>query len=87
MYKFWIKHKWNTFVNPYRSSSQSQDNSETFINKVELNLETLTQKNSYLVVVIGGFNAKSKICYCNENTTSQGKALEDVTSQLGFIKL
>ena len=73
-----------TFVALYRSPSQSQDNFETFIDNFELNLETLSRKNPFLLVAIGDFNAKSKVWYCNDNTTSQGKALENVTSQFGL---
>ena len=49
-----------TFVALYRSPSQSQDNFKTFIDNFELNLETLSRKNPFLLVAIGGFNAKSK---------------------------
>ena len=73
-----------TFAALYRSPSQSQDNFETFIDNFELNLETLSRKNPFLLVAIGDFNAKSKVWYCNDNTTSQGKALENVTSQFGL---
>ena len=42
-----------SFANLYRSSSQLQDNSETFINNVELDTETLSQKNCSHLVIIG----------------------------------
>ena len=73
-----------TFVALYRSPSQSLDNLETFIDNFELNLETLSRKSPFLLVAIGDFNAKSKVWYCNDNTTSQGKPLENVTSQSGL---
>ena len=79
-----IRDKLCTFVALYRSPSQSQDNFETFIDNIELNLETLSQINLFLLVAIGNFNAKSKFWYCNDNTFSQGKALENVTSQFGL---
>ena len=63
---------------------QSQFNFETCIDNFELNLETLSRKNPFLLVAIGDFNAKSKFWYCNDNTTSQRKALENVTSQFGL---
>ena len=78
-----------TFVALYRSLSQSQEHLQTFIDNFELNSETLSRKNPFLLVAIGDFNAKPKCWYCNDNTTSQGKALENVTSQFGlhqFIK-
>ena len=67
----------------YRSPNQLPDNFETFIDNFELNLETLSQKNLFLLVAISDFNAKSKFWYCND-TTSQGKTLENVTSQFGL---
>ena len=76
-----IRDKLCTFVALYRSPSQSEDNFETFIDDFELNLETLSRKNPFLLVAIGDFNAKSKLWYCNDNNTSQGKTLENVTSQ------
>ena len=75
-----IGHKLCTLVALYRSPSQSLDNFETFIDNFELNLETLSGKNPLLLVDIGDFNAKSKVWYRNDNTTSQGKALKIVTS-------
>ena len=53
-----IGDKLYTFVALYRSPSQSQDNFETFIDNTELNLENLYRKNPFLLVAIGGFNAK-----------------------------
>ena len=65
-----------TFVALYRSPSQSRGNFEMFIIKV-IN-QCLSRKNPFLLVAIGDFNAKSKFWYCNDNTTPQGKALENV---------
>lgn len=41
----------------------------------------MSRKNLFLLVVVGDFNVKSKFWYCNDNTTSQGKALGNVTSR------
>ena len=49
-----------------------------------MNLGTFSPKNSSLVVAIGDFNAKSKSCYINDSTTSQGNVLENITSQFGL---
>ena len=68
-----------TFVALYRSPSQSRGNFEMFIIKVTN--QCLSRKNPFLLVAIGDFNAKSKFWYCNDNTTPQGKALENVTLQ------
>ena len=73
-----------TFVALYILPSQSQVNFEPLFDNFELNLETLSQKNPFLLVAIGDFNVKSKFWHCNDHTTSQGNALENVTSQFGF---
>ena len=52
----------------YRAPRQSQKNFKTYIDNFELYLETLSQKNLIFLVAIG------------DNSTSQGKALENVTS-------
>ena len=48
------------FISLYRSPSQTQDEFEKFIDNLELNLETLCQNNTFLIVLIGDLNAKSK---------------------------
>ena len=53
----------------------------------ELNLGTLSQKNPFLVVAIGDFNAKSKSWYINDSTTSQGNVLRNITSQFGLQQI
>ena len=73
-----------TFAALYRSPSQSQNNFESFIDNFELNLETLFRKNPFLLVAICDLIWKSKFWYCNDNITSQGKALENVKSQFGL---
>ena len=47
------------FLYLYRSPSQTRDIFETFTDNVELTLDTLTNKNPFLIVVIGDFNAKT----------------------------
>ena len=73
-----------TFVALYRSPNQSLDNFETFIDNFELNLEAFSRKNPFRLVAVGDFNAKSVVWYCNDNTMSQGNALENVASQFGL---
>ena len=77
-----IGDKFCNFVALYRSPSQTQKEFEKFSDNLELNSGTLSQKNPFLVVAIGDFNAKSKSWYINDSTTSQGNVLENITSQL-----
>ena len=53
-----IGNKICNFITLYRSPSQNQDDFQAFIGNLELNLETLAQRNPFLMVVIGDFNAK-----------------------------
>ena len=48
-----------TIVSLYRSLSQSADEFDNFLNKFYLTMEPITQKNPFLTVVIGDFNARS----------------------------
>lgn len=69
----------------YRSPSQSQDEFEKFINNRELNLKTLFQKIrlfcSYWLLY-----GKSKNCYFDHSTSSQGNVLDNINSQFGLTK-
>ena len=48
-----------TIVSFYRSPSQSADEFENFLNKVNLTIKLVTQKNPFLTVAIDDFNARS----------------------------
>ena len=72
------------FLSLYRSPSQSQDDFETFTENLELNLENLAQRNSFLVVAIGDFNANSSNWFCQDKTSFEGDAIENLTFQFGL---
>ena len=46
------------FIISCRSTSQSQDDFETFLKNFELNLDTILTNNPFLTVVLGNFNVK-----------------------------
>ena len=71
------------FLSLYRSPSQSQD-FETFTEDLELNLENLVQKDPFLVVAMGDFNAKSSNWFCQDKTNFEGDAIENLTSHFGL---
>ena len=73
-----IGNKICNFITLYRSPSQNQDDFQVFIDNLEMNLETLAQRNPFLMVVIGDFNAKSKHWCSQDNTNFEG-----ITSQFG----
>ena len=67
-----------------RSPSQSQNDFKTFTENLELNLENLVQRNPFLVLAIGDFNAKSNNWFCQDKTNFAGDATENLTSQFGL---
>ena len=75
-----IGHKTFNFLSLYRSPGQSQDDFESFTENLELNLENLVQRNPFLVVVIGDFNAKLSNWISKDKTIFKGDAIEDLTS-------
>ena len=80
-FEFIINDKACNFLSLYRSPSQRQDSFETFTENLELNLENFVQRNLFLVVAIGDFNAKSSNWFCRDKTSFEGDALENLTSQ------
>ena len=63
------------FITLYRLPSQNQDDFQAFIDNLEMNLETLAQRNPFLMVVIGDFNVKSKHWRSQDGTN-----FEDITT-------
>ena len=79
-FEIMIGNKICNFITLYRSPSQNQDNFQAFIDNLEMNLETLAQRNPFLRVVLGDFNAQSKH-WCSQGSTNlEGISIENVTS-------
>ena len=57
------------FLSLYRSASQTLDGFETFSKNVRLNLENIVQRNPFLIVAIGCFNAKSSKWHFQDKST------------------
>ena len=75
------------FISLYRSPSQASDEFENFVYNLDLTLEALTQKNPFLTVIVGDFNAKfSKWC-STDKTTPEVAKLDNLTSQYGLTQL
>ena len=56
-----IGKKMCNFIILYRSPSQNKDDFQAFMNNLEMNLETLTQRNSLLTVAIAFFLTQNQI--------------------------
>ena len=75
------------FLCLYRSPSQTRNIFETFADNLELTLDTLTNKNAFLIVAIGDFNAKTTNWYKTDTTSYEGLKIDAITSQFGLHQL
>ena len=75
-----IADKTFNFISLYRSASQSKDESESFADNFELNLDSTAHRNPYLIVVLGDFNAQTKGWYPLGKTTYEGTRIDGITS-------
>ena len=82
-----ISNKLCNFISLYRSPSQSSDEFENFVYDFDLTLEALTQKNLFLTVIIGDFNAKFNKWCSTDKTTPERAKLDNLTSQYGLTRL
>ena len=82
-----IKDKLCNFITLYRSPNQCQDDFESFINNIELNLDSIMTNNPFLTVILDDFNDKSSIWHNNDITTYEGSKTDGVTSQFGLQQI
>ena len=75
------------FLSLYRSPCQNRDEFETFLENLELNFDHMADKNPYLMVVLGYFNAKSNSWYTNVSTDIEGSKTDILTSIFGFHQI
>ena len=57
------------FVDPL---VKNKDDFETFLENLELNFDHIAEKNPFIMVVLGEFNAKSRSWYTNDSTKFEG---------------
>ena len=75
------------FLSFYRSSSQNKDDFETFLENPELNFDYMAEKNTFMMVVLRDFDAKSKFWYTNDSTNFEGSKIDFLTSSFGFHQI
>ena len=75
------------FLSLYRSTSQLPDTLECFADNFELNLDKITNKSSYLIVVLGNFYVKSSKLYKHVKTTYESSTIDTITSHFGLQQL
>ena len=76
-----------SFLFLYRSPSQTRDIFETFADNFELTLDTIVNKNPFLIVALGNFNAKTTNWYKNDINSYEGLKIDTITSQFGLQQL
>ena len=86
-FELMVADKLCTFMILYGSPSQSQGLFESFKENLELNFEFAVQNNPFLVVLLDDFNAKSSNWCKNDITTTEGKAIENISSQFGLHQM
>ena len=82
-----IGNKICNFITLYRSPSQNQDDFQAFIDSLEINLETLAQRHSFLMVFLDDFSGKSKHWCSQDSTNFEGITLENMTSQFALSQV
>ena len=75
------------FISLYRSPSQSKDGFESIADNLELYLDSVVHRNTYLIIVLGDFNAQSKGWYPLGKTTYEGTRIDGILSQFGLEQL
>ena len=82
-----IGNKLCTITSLYRSPSETADEFDNFLNNLNLTLESVIQRNPFLTVVIGDFNARSSKWWSHDKTTQEGIRLEKLFSQYALSQV
>ena len=69
-----------SFFCSYRSPSQTRDIFETFADNFDLTLDTIVNKNPFLIVALDD-NAKTTNWYKNDINSYEGLKIDTITSQ------
>ena len=75
------------FLCLYGSPSQTRDTFETFGDNFELTLDLIINKNPFLIVALGNFNAKTTKWYKNDINSYEDLEIDTITSQFGLQQI
>ena len=78
--EFSIGKKICRLISLYRSSSQNQEEFNTFLENLESNLETASLSNPLVTILFSDFNAKYAIWYSKDNSTTEGSKLRSLNN-------
>ena len=59
MFKFQSECKWESTLT-YRSPSESSEQFDTFLQNFDLLLDNIANRNRFVTIIIGDFNARSR---------------------------
>ena len=76
-----------SFLCLYRSPSQTRDIFETFADNVELTLDSIINKNPFIIVALGDFNAKTTNWYKSYVNSYEGLKIDTITTQFGVHQI
>ena len=76
-----------SFLCLYRSPSQTWDIFETFADNFELTLNSIINKNSFLIAALGDFNAKTTNWYKSDINFYEGLKIDTITFQFGLQQI
>ena len=76
-----------SFLFLYRSPSQTREIFKTFADNFDSTLGSIINKNSFLIVALGDFNAKTTNWYKNDINSYEGLKIDTITSQFGLQQL
>ena len=68
----------------YRSRSQSSEEFDKFLSNFEFLLDYIANRNPFVSIIIGDFNARSNNWCSSNKTTYEGKKFDSLTFQCGF---
>ena len=69
------------FISLYRSSSETADDFDSFLDNSKLDLDAVTDKNLLLVVGIGYFNARSSRWCINDKSNYEGRKIDCLSTE------
>ena len=71
----------------YRSPSQNSDEFESFLSNFEFSLQDISNRNPYLTLLLGDYNARNTKWWHHDITTTEGIQLETTTTIYGLQQL
>ena len=67
--------------------ANKKDESQNFIKSLELNLEDIASKSSFLIILLGDFNVRMQSWYQNDLTTFEGYKIDMGNSQFSLSQI